>query len=127
MIYRRMLHRTERAWHARYCLTLWVDRPSACPVYPLILPPACTHPANIARTAALLAASPMQRALSRAVYRELYERSLLECLAGSPAVGRAEMLAAHARHLEAVDANSTLREIVDALREYALAEGTLME
>lgn len=68
----------------------------------------------MAGTAAALRGSAQQRAVSRAVYAEEYAASLDACMRG--AEGHAQMLAAHAAHLDAVAANAPLARLVDALR-----------
>ena len=56
----------------------------------------------------------MQRAVSRAVYAEEYERSLRVCMQGTD--GEAHMLESHAAHLRSVAANAPLSRLVAALR-----------
>ena len=107
----RMLHRTRPARTPRLAVTTWFDG-DAPRVDALRLPPSALL--DVPATAALLRASGMQRAVSRAVYAEEYERSLRACMQG--AHGEAQMLAAHAAHLRAVAANAPLARLVDALR-----------
>ncbi len=78
-------------------------------------------PQDVEATAALLRASPMQRAVARAVYAEEYKRSLLACMAG--AEGQEEMLAAHEAQLRGVAANAPLARLVAALRQLKPAAG----
>mmetsp|Transcript_6610 Transcript_6610/g.16898 ORF Transcript_6610/g.16898 Transcript_6610/m.16898 type:complete len:92 (-) Transcript_6610:618-893(-) len=69
---------------------------------------------DIPGTAALLRASPSQRTLSRAVYPDEYEASLMECMAG--AEGCSPMLESHRLHLAGVGSNAPLQALVAALR-----------
>ena len=62
----------------------------------------------------MLFATPAQRVLSRAVYPDEYEASLMECMAGAD--GCSQMLESHRLHLKAVRANAPLKALVDALR-----------
>ncbi|OUS45278.1 2OG-Fe(II) oxygenase superfamily-domain-containing protein [Ostreococcus tauri] len=71
---------------------------------------------DIAATAKSLAASNVQRALSRAVYADEYEASLVECMGNAP--GAMEMLESHYEHCREVKKNKALKALVDALREY---------
>ena len=91
------------------------NRPSDCQ---LRLAPHAARPEHIASTARGLAASPAQRSLSRAVYREEYEQSLHECMAGGSSEGRMHMVGAHNKHVEGVRNNPPLNAFVDALRAH---------
>ncbi len=74
---------------------------------------------------------PVQRIVSRALYREEYERSLVECMGGpqhqqegegegegEPAVSQdlRAMLGLHRAHLKAVERHKPLSDLVDKLR-----------
>ena len=71
--------------------------------------------ANRDAAARALRVTPSQRAVSRAVYPDEYELSLMECMAG--AEGCSQMLASHEAHVRAVASNAPLARFVDALRE----------
>jgi len=71
---------------------------------------------DIEGTVGLLQRTPLQRSLSRVIYKEEYEQSLVECMAGSP--GCEEMIASHRDHCAAVEMNKPLRDLVDALRKW---------
>ena len=111
----RILHRVLPAKAERFCLTVWLDGEgmNAPEDVGLRLPAsATTNPDAAART---LRVSPSQRAVSRAVYPDEYELSLMECMAG--AEGCSQMLASHEAHVRAVASNAPLARFVDALRE----------
>jgi hypothetical protein len=59
--------------------------------------------------------SATQRSLSRAVYREVYEESVMKCMKDAP--GCKEMLASHEAAVAAVARNEPLFALVEALRE----------
>lgn len=71
---------------------------------------------DVERTAKMLAEGNAQRALSRAVYADEYEASLVECM--GTARGVEEMLESHYEHCRAVKKNEGLKTLVDALRDY---------
>jgi hypothetical protein len=71
---------------------------------------------DVSATADMLRNSNLQRALSRAVYADEYEQSLMECMAN--ARGAEEMLEAHYEHCRGVKKNPGLCALVDALREH---------
>lgn len=110
----RVLHRVLPSATERYCVTTWVDGEGTnLPEdTQLRLPPSAMQ--DIHGTAASLRAAACQRSLSRAVYKEEYEESLRECMAGAP--GLEEMLDAHTLHVEGVARNAPLQRLVDALR-----------
>jgi len=78
-----------------------------------------TAMSDVPGTAALLRQSPAQRSLSRAVYPDEYEASLLDCMAG--AIGCEQMLESHRDHLRALRANGPLAALVAALRRHKAA------
>ena len=112
----RVLHRVLPSNKERFCLTVWLDGEgvNAPEDVGLRLPPSAMR--DVPGTAASLFAQPAQRALSRAVYSDEYEASLMECMAGAD--GCSEMLASHTAHLRAVGGNAPLKALVDALRRF---------
>ena len=65
----------------RFCLTIWLDGSVNSPRDTrLNLPPTALK--DIKKTADALHGSASQRALSRAVYPDEYEKSLLDCMGG---------------------------------------------
>ena len=110
----RVLHRVLPANKERFCLTVWLDGEgvNAPEDIGLRLPPTAMR--DIPGTAEALAATPAQRLLSRAVYPDEYEVSLMECMAG--AEGCSQMLESHRTHLKAVSGNAPLKALIDALR-----------
>jgi hypothetical protein len=69
----------------------------------------------VADLACHLRSNPSQRIISRAVYREEYEESLMEGHRGTE--GLRQMLLLHRAHLQAVQKNEPLRELVTKLRQ----------
>jgi hypothetical protein len=57
--------------------------------------------------------STLQRCISRAVYKEEYEQTLLRCVGGTPA--EAPMLVQHRAHVKAL--NAQLRPLIEQLRK----------
>jgi hypothetical protein len=111
----RILHRVLPAKAERFCLTVWLDGEGINAPEDVGLRLPASAVANPAAAAAALRVSPSQRALSRAVYPDEYELSLMECMAG--AEGCSQMVASHEAHLRAVASNAPLARFVDALRE----------
>jgi hypothetical protein len=118
-----MLHRVTPSTAAkRYAVTIWLDGDFVDPrtgastnAMTLNLN---TRDAlrDVAKTAKALARGNAQRALSRAVYADEYEASLVECMGNARGVD--EMLQAHYEHCRLVKKNQALKALVDALREY---------
>lgn len=111
----RVLHRVLPSSAERLCFTIWLDGGSVNRAADCNL--TTKHLALTEPSAALedFACSPVQRAVSRAVYAEEYEVSLQECMAGTP--GCAEMLAEHQIHVERQQAHPHLGPFVRQLRE----------
>jgi hypothetical protein len=112
----RVLHRVEPSWKVRYCLTIWIDgentnRPEDVQ---LRLPKSALS--DLDATVCMLKNSPLQRSLSRAVYREEYEKSLNDCMEG--AQGWAEMIESHRAHLKQVEGSKLLSDLIEALRQW---------
>jgi hypothetical protein len=113
----RVLHRVEPSFVERFCLTVWLDGEPGFVNTPedvtLRLPKSVLQ--NPDAVADHLRYSATQRSLSRAVYREVYESSLVKCMKDAP--GCAEMLASHEAAVQAVARNEPLSALVEALRE----------
>jgi hypothetical protein len=113
----RVLHRVEPSFVERFCLTVWLDGEPGFVNTPedvtLRLPKSVLQ--NPDAVADHLRYSATQRSLSRAVYREVYESSLVKCMKDAP--GGAEMLASHEAAVQAVARNEPLSALVEALRE----------
>ena len=120
-----VLHRVEQSWAERFCLTIWIDGEAMNRPEDVQLRLPKTALTDIDSTVCMLRGNPVQRSLSRAVYREEYERSLAECMEGAP--GCEEMLEAHRAHLAAVEKSPLLSQLVNALRQWRDEQGVLLE
>jgi Rps23 Pro-64 3,4-dihydroxylase Tpa1-like proline 4-hydroxylase len=112
----RVVHRVLPNHAERLMMTTWFDggAVNAQNEVTLSLPPAAL--ADVPATARGLRQTGCQRAVSRAVYAEEYEQSLVECMSDVDD-GLQALVAAHRQHLAAVDGNPPLRRLVDALRQ----------
>ena len=111
----RMLHRvTPSNARRRYCATVWLDGDFDNSTALTLNAREALD--DVEKTAESLARGNAQRALSRAVYADEYEASLVECMGDAP--GAREMLEAHYEHCRAVKKNEGLKRLVDALREH---------
>ena len=108
----RILHRVLPAVKSRYCFTVWIDGNTVNDSASVGLSAAQLKVDDA--SIAALQASPRQRAVSRAVYREEYDTSLRECMAG--AEGLPEMLAAHATHVAQQMSHPQLEPFIKNLR-----------
>lgn len=121
----RTLHRVLPSNAAtRYAVTVWIDgnftnADGTSTNTEVLELNASEAMRDIAATAASLRASNAQRALSRAVYADEYEQSLVECMSSAPQALE-EMLEAHYDHCRAVKKQPGLKALVDALREHRL-------
>lgn len=107
-----VLHRVRPAAVERFCFTIWLDSSTVnsdadCNLTARHL---STEPAVIEQ----LCRSPVQRAVSRAVYAKEYEESLRECLDGAP--GSAQVLEEHRAHVASQCAHPQLGPFIQALR-----------
>jgi hypothetical protein len=117
-----LLHRVLQATRIRYCFTIWID---AVPDHVntdadvslrakhLQLQ---TYGFSMATAAATLRATPLQRVLSRAVYAEEYERSLVECMRDS--ANTLLLVRSHQSSVDATYANQALAQFVASCRQY---------
>jgi hypothetical protein len=113
-----VLHRVLPSHSTRYALTIWLDadsdRVNQDADVMLRIPKSALSPSGDWHTLCKqLTASPMQRLLSRGVYKEEYMTSLIECMQNAD--GQDEMLAAHLAQLRAIEKNSALNELVRRL------------
>lgn len=111
-----VLHRVQRSWGKRYCVTIWIDGPDTNTPENFQLKLPASALSDIDSTVKMLQSSPVQRSLSRAIYQEEYEISLHECMAG--AEGRQEMVDAHQAHLEMMYSHPLLEKLITALRDW---------
>lgn len=110
-----VLHRVLPAVRPRYCFTVWLDVDPATGEVERPLPPPAIASGNIAAIAEWYRRGPQQRALSRSVYREAYEKSLIECQGeGAPC-----MVAEHHAAVGGMQSNPKLAELIEQLRAYA--------
>ena len=108
----RILHRVLPAKAERFCLTVgWTARDERAGGCRASTPG--VGDGEPRRGGGALRVTPSQRAVSRAVYPDEYELSLMECMAG--AEGCSQMLASHEAHVRAVASNAPLARFVDAL------------
>eukprot|EP00928_Gymnodinium_smaydae_P018551 TRINITY_DN17060_c0_g1_i1.p2 TRINITY_DN17060_c0_g1~~TRINITY_DN17060_c0_g1_i1.p2 ORF type:complete len:300 (+),score=85.10 TRINITY_DN17060_c0_g1_i1:80-979(+) len=108
----RILHRVLPASAERFCFTIWLDGARTngdgeCGL-------TAKHLSQEEESVRRLARSPLQRALSRAVYAESYEESLVQCLEGAP--GCKEMLEEHRKHVAQQMSHPQLGPFVEHLR-----------
>jgi len=119
-----MLHSVAPSHARRYCFTAWLDSELGYVNQPEDLNLKVKHldmiKSDPLRAIDWLASSPIQRVLSRAVYHEEYERSLISCMQEAP--GCDLMLASHYDHMSNHrDGNQELVDCVVALRGVAMA------
>ena len=112
----RVAHRVLPSHAERLMMTTWFDglAVNAPADINLSLPP--TALSDMPATAAALRASGLQRSVSRAVYAEEYDASLMECMQGTGGEVLEGMTQAHEQHLASVQRNAPLRRLVDELR-----------
>lgn len=106
-----LLHSVRPAAAERFCFTIWFDgATNGAEDVSLTAKWLQTDPESIQ----LLKHSPVQRALSRAVYAEEYEASLLDCMLGAP--GCDELLEGHKEHVARQLQHVQLKPFIDFLR-----------
>ena len=106
-----LLHSVRRAAVERFCFTIWLDgATNGSEDVNLTQKWLQTDEASIQS----LKRSPVQRALSRAVYAEEYEASLLACMSGAP--GCEELLEGHKEHVARQLQHVQLKPFIDVLR-----------
>ena len=127
----RVLHHVLPARRPRYCFTVWIDGVEGSVntdedvllrAKHLRVGSGASEPSreDVAAAAERLRNSPLQRALSRSVYREAYERSLIECQGeGAPC-----MVEAHRDAVCAAEATPALNRLVGHLRTYSKDQPT---
>eukprot|EP00052_Salpingoeca_macrocollata_P024249 m.216052 g.216052 ORF g.216052 m.216052 type:complete len:288 (-) comp22211_c10_seq1:525-1388(-) len=109
----RVLHRVLPSHSLRHCFTLWLDGRDTNPDVDVFLKAKHLTAASVP----LLQRTPLQRTLSRAVYKAEYEQSLKECFADhSDPMAIKLALALHAQHLGALLKNPSVAEFVQLLR-----------
>eukprot|EP00037_Helgoeca_nana_P007216 m.65913 g.65913 ORF g.65913 m.65913 type:complete len:371 (-) comp18026_c0_seq1:77-1189(-) len=112
----RVLHRVLPTTRPRYCFTVWLDGTAARNARETEHPLAAVNvaAADVAVVATRYRDSPHQRELSRSVYREAYEQSLVEC----QGVGAPCMVEQHRTAVDHTDAVPRLTELVQRLRHH---------
>lgn len=113
-----ILHRVECSFKNRYCLTIWIDglNINSTDDINLKISSSCLLDENIEDTMSMFRNSPLQRSISRGVYREVYEKSLRECMHG--ASGYTEMEHLHNAYLDSIENSPSLAKLVNKLRSY---------
>ncbi|OLP94192.1 Inosine-5'-monophosphate dehydrogenase [Symbiodinium microadriaticum] len=112
-----VLHAVRPASAERLCFTIWFDGATNddCD---------CNLTVKLLRTeldaARVLKQSPVQRAVSRAVYAQEYEDTLVACMSGT--AGQAEMLHAHRQHVAQQMKHPQLGPFIQFLRSLRVAE-----
>ncbi|ETV92419.1 hypothetical protein H310_13301 [Aphanomyces invadans] len=120
----RVLHRVLPARAPRYCLTVWIDGHDVNTDEHAALNVTASDLEHWDGFVAKLAASPVQRLLSRGVYAEEYLESLTQCMADDAPDGFRDMLHSHNAHLARVKANAPLQSLVDKLRDHKFANAS---
>lgn len=110
-----MLHRVEKSFKERFCMTFWIDGSNTNIPEKTELRLHKSSIEDIDNTIKKLR-SPLQRSLSRYIYQEEYEESLYDCMNG--AEGCEEMIASHHFHVKSIEKNILLKNLVDALRNW---------
>lgn len=109
-----MLHLVKPSLRERFALTWWLDGEGTNTSDDLQLRLTQSDMADLRSWAKSLRNDPVQRLLSRAVYDEEYEASLVACMQGSDGCG--EMVAGHRAQVERQRAHPSLKLLIDALR-----------
>lgn len=108
----RILHRVRPAVAERYCFTIWLDSDATNADADCNL--TARHLSTERMAVEQFCRSPVQRAVSRAVYAEEFEASLRACMRGE--VGCAELLEEHAAAVAKAQAHPQLGPFVEHLR-----------
>lgn len=123
-----ILHSVAPSKVRRYCFTAWLDAEEGSINREEDLNLKVKHLEAIQKDAlaggALLASSPLQRVLSRALYHQEYEQSLRNCMQDAP--GADLMLASHRDHMVQHRNNPALVSCVTALSEVAGTEPEIL-
>mmetsp|Transcript_32252 Transcript_32252/g.51412 ORF Transcript_32252/g.51412 Transcript_32252/m.51412 type:complete len:321 (-) Transcript_32252:3656-4618(-) len=117
-----MLHRVHPTKKERYCFTIWIDGCDVNADKDSTLRLSQSALDDIPGLAAALRSSAVQRLLARAAYREEFEKSLRDCMRGTP--GSETMLLQHFAHLQSVRKNAGLSSLIETLRAYKKDEET---
>lgn len=108
----RILHRVLPSTAERFCFSLWLEGRATNSDADCNL--TSKHLSMDSDDVNRFCLSPVQRAVSRAVYAEEYEESLRDCMAEAP--GSAEMLQEHWVHVQRQQTHPQLGPLVKALR-----------
>jgi len=92
-----MLHRVLRSNHERFCFTIWIDGSEVNRDEDVLLTRSNLQFPTWDAAVQSFQSSPLQRVISRAVYQEDYEQSLVECVNAS---ALREMLGAHKENVK---------------------------
>jgi len=111
----RCLHRVMPTSAERFCCTFWLDSLVANKEEDTLLRERHLN-APLDETIALFRSTALQRVVSRAVYAEMYEESLWECMQGNE--GCSDMVKAHEHSLEEISQNPALQELILKFRRW---------
>jgi len=107
-----VLHRVLPSSKKRFCFSAWLDGSRVNKDEDVLLSKDMLRFSSYDGAEAFFRASPLQRVISRAVYSDEYEESLIECVGGTP--GERSMLAHHEKSVGSIYAK--LRPLVDEFR-----------
>lgn len=108
----RILHRVRPSVAERFCYTIWLDSATINGDADCNL--TARHLVNSPDNIRSICQSPVQRALSRAVYAEAYEASLQDCMSGE--AGCEAVVAEHRAHVERQCCHPQLGPFIEHLR-----------
>ena len=97
----------------RYCFTIWIDGIGVNSDDDVLLTRDKLRFTSFDDAEAFFAASPLQRTISRAVYDDAYEKSLIECVGGTASLS--PMLAQHRATVASL--LRSLRPLIEELDE----------
>lgn len=107
-----LLHRVMPSHNDRYCFTIWVDGKGVNSAADTYLTKDHLRFESYHAAANFFRSSPLQRVISRALFAEEYEESLLQCVGGTP--GEVPMLRHHRANVASIE--SKLGPLISGLR-----------
>jgi hypothetical protein len=122
----KMLHRVQPSRVARFCFTVWIDgenvnRPESVNLmkkHITFSPAERGLFADAAEATDFFRTSPLQRAISRAVYDDEYQRSITQCMLGPTRTDRLAsraLLTEHEAYVKSILANPAIATFIDQL------------